>query len=314
MFRVFEIPAELADAQEPMGTKPKFWLRHPELGKCLFKEARRETGEDWSEKVACELAAALSLPHARYELAKCGEKRGSLSLNLLTRQETLVHGNEFLNETESEYPDLSGSSRNFYRISQHTLDLVLGKMQEFGVGVPRNWEAPAGIADAVDVFVGYLVFDAWIGNTDRHHANWAFVWHRGLEVETDPAMPLTLAPTFDHASSLGRELTDHVRFDRLHTRDAGRSVSRYVDRAQSALYNSSEDTRPLMTLDVALKAAQVRPSAARFWLGRLAGVNPDGVRAVLSEIPESVASPTAKEFAAKMLELNRERLLAEGSL
>ena len=46
---------------ETMGTKSKFWFKHPELGRCLYKRIRPDTGEDWSEKVAeklCELLAS----------------------------------------------------------------------------------------------------------------------------------------------------------------------------------------------------------------------------------------------------------------
>jgi hypothetical protein len=45
---------ELSKA-ESMGTKYKFWLEHPELGRCLYKQARLDLGEDWVEKVASEL-------------------------------------------------------------------------------------------------------------------------------------------------------------------------------------------------------------------------------------------------------------------
>lgn len=310
MFRVFEIPEGLADAQEAMGTKPKFWIRHTELGECLFKEARSGTGEDWSERVACELAAALSLPHAHYELATCGEKRGSLSRNFLVRQETLVHGNEFLFEVVPDYPGPQGRSRNFYRISQHTVELVFAKMQQYGFGVPRDWICPASLNGAADVFVGYLIFDAWIGNTDRHHENWALVWRREPDLESE--LSFTLAPSFDHASSLGRELTDDERSERLATRDAGRSVERYVERARSALCNSSDDVRPLTTLEVVARAAVIRPAAAAFWLDRLAFISDDDTETVLSEVPERIASTVAKEFAVKVLELNRRRLLAGG--
>src|SRR5712691_13257238 len=37
--------------------------------------------------------------------------------------------------------------------------------------VPIGWTPFAGVREAVDVFVGYLMFDAWIANTDRHHEN-----------------------------------------------------------------------------------------------------------------------------------------------
>src|SRR5690606_14933665 len=50
---------------------------------------------------------------------------------------------------------------------------------------------------------GYLVLDAVIGNTDRHHENWGI-----LRKKTGTGYVGYLAPSFDHASSLGRELHD----------------------------------------------------------------------------------------------------------
>ena len=52
--------------REPLGSKKKLWFRDP-MGtepRVLFKYNRADTGEDWSEKVASELAQLLGLPHA----------------------------------------------------------------------------------------------------------------------------------------------------------------------------------------------------------------------------------------------------------
>ena len=45
---------------------------------------------------------------------------------------------------------------------------------------------------AFESFTGYLTFDALVGNTDRHHENWAVL--TGSQ---------SLAPTYDHGASLG---------------------------------------------------------------------------------------------------------------
>ncbi len=84
----------------------------------------------------------------------------------------------------------------------------------------------ANVETARDVFVGYLMFDAWIANQDRHHENWGLV----VTLETTH-----LAPSYDHASSLGSGETDTDREDRLSPSDKRRSVERYVERAVSAL-------------------------------------------------------------------------------
>jgi serine/threonine protein kinase HipA of HipAB toxin-antitoxin module len=47
---------------------------------------------------------------------------------------------------------------------------------------------------ADDVFLGYLMLDAWIANLDRHHENWGLVLTKDITGH--------LAPSYDHASSL----------------------------------------------------------------------------------------------------------------
>jgi len=147
---------------EMMGSKYKFWFEHSELGQSLYKQARQTTGEDWAEKVAAELCELLGLPHALYELAETWEgNRGVVSPYFLPVGGTLVHGNELLAPIVPNYPT-SGT----YKVSQHTIDMVLSVISEPIVNLPIGWTPPSGIQRAVEVFVGYLLLDAWIGNGD----------------------------------------------------------------------------------------------------------------------------------------------------
>ena len=78
----------------------------------------------------------------------------------------------------------------------------------------------------------YLVLDALIGNTDRHHENWGMLRKRRGERWTG-----FIAPSFDHASSLGRELLD-VRRDRLLEENR---VNKYAERGRGAVYWAEEE-------------------------------------------------------------------------
>lgn len=90
---------------ETMGTKAKFWFEHPELGRCLYKHIRPNTGEDWAEKVAEQLCELLRLPHANYELAETWENNyGTVSLNFIPQDGNLIHGNEILTPLVPNYP------------------------------------------------------------------------------------------------------------------------------------------------------------------------------------------------------------------
>ncbi|WP_008308656.1 Asp-tRNAAsn/Glu-tRNAGln amidotransferase B subunit [Leptolyngbya sp. PCC 6406] len=292
-FPIIEVPTDAARAEEAMGSKRKFWYDDHTLGECLFKRARPNTGEDWSEKIAAELCQLLGLPHATYELAIWNGQWGTISPNLLPPKTTLVHGNEILAALVSSYPKHEG-----YNVSQHTLTLVFQAISQAGVQLPPHWQAPLGIDSAVATFIGYLLLDAWIGNGDRHHENWGFV------------MPLPggtpmLAPTYDHAACLGRELQDTKRQRHL----TQQTVATYAAKSRSAFYRQEVDRKPMLTFTVFATVARNYGQSAARWLEQLANITPSQITELLNRIPQHRISPTALEFARQMLDINRNRLM-----
>lgn len=237
LFPIVTVPSAGAGQAEPMGTKYKFWYEDEHLGKCLFKESRRGHGEDWAEKAAQELAALLGAPHAHFELAVFGEKLRVVSPTFVRSTETLVHGNELIVDVNAQYAAFASTTRS-ERTSRYTVDLVLSTLEQSGARPRPEWALPDGVTDGVDVLVGYLMIDAWIGNTDRHHENWAIV-------EAPPgadggSRERFVAPLYDSASCLGRNEPDEKRRRRLTTRcraAGGRRAvathARHAERARS---------------------------------------------------------------------------------
>ena len=196
-FPVIDVSSQQPLRSEPMGSKDKLgWL---DIGsrEWLFKYARPGTGEDWAEKLACELAALIGLPHAGIELASHGDRRGLLSLAVTSVGDRLVHGNELLMELMPDSAAHADQCKRPYRQARHTLDAIQQALS--GSRVPEGFRPTSSILMGFDVFVGYLMFDAWIGNTDRHHENWAV----NERVDAQRNLVHLLAPTFDHATSLG---------------------------------------------------------------------------------------------------------------
>jgi hypothetical protein len=293
LYPIIEIPQDAPEATEPVGSKPNFWFTQAELGKCLFKEVRPGTGEDWAEKVAAEFGAALHLPHASYEFAAYQGKRGVITPSFAPPDCRLVLGNELLARVEPAY-DIKK-----VRSPQHTLSRVLAVVKDTTILVPLGWDPILGVDSPLGVFTGYLMFDAWLGNQDRHHQNWGVV----VSAELQPH----LAPSFDHGSSLGRNETDQVRTERLETADQGRSVENYVNRARSAFFSTGGGR--LSTIDTFREAATFRPAAAKVWLDRLDAVSLQQIRGIFDNVPGNLISGPAIEFAVRMLQLNKERLL-----
>lgn len=290
-FPTIEVPDDADQSTEDMGTKYKFWYRHPELGRCLFKQARPNTGEDWAEKLTAELAQKLNLPHVRYELATFKSEPGSISKSMLSPNAILQHGNEILASLVSTYPAAAT-----YGVRQHTLDLVIQSIDSPQVSAPYGWTLPTGVSSAIGTFIGYLLLDAWVSNSDRHHENWGFIV---LENR------FYLAPTYDHGSSLGRELLDSKRKSIF----ANGSVTNYIQNSRSAMYRTVNDKKALLNLEVFQIAANRYPDATKVWLQKLADISPDDITELLFKVPETRLSPIAREFTQQILLQNQIRLL-----
>jgi hypothetical protein len=271
----------------------------------LFKEGRPGTGENWAEKAACEIARLIGLPCAHYDLAIWRDKLGTVSKYFLPERSILVHGNELLFLRDTDYPVSREHKRGFQKVRQHTLIRVLGaQIERIEVTVDDYPELRS--ISAFKAFVGYFVFDALIGNTDRHHENWGVIY----QAPQKESPRLILAPTFDHASSLGRELNDPERIARLQTTDAGFAVSAYADRARSAIFDNEEDRTPLTCFDVVVRCQEIHREAVSFWLDRLSRLDdavwPDQIH---NRIPISFVSQPARDFASRLLVHNKNRLL-----
>jgi hypothetical protein len=292
------VPANVPQEHESLGSKYKFWF---DCGRILFKAAREGSGEDWSERIAAEAARLLGLPHAEYEMAtwerKGLEVRGVVSRNFCAATDTLVLGNELLAEIDPEYAP--GVSK--YRVSAHTIDRVLRSIQNPNLGLPTGWAAPSGITDASHLFIGYLLLDALIGNTDRHHENWGAV--------RTASGDLRLAPTFDHAASLGCHELDDKRFERLISRDVNFTVEAFAGKARSALYLSENDRRPLPTREAFFAGAIRLPSAGKHWLNRLHDTSDADLAILVDEVPPNRITVTSVEFAKRLMLFNKRDLL-----
>jgi hypothetical protein len=291
-FQTIEVPPNAPEETEDLGTKEKFWFQHADLRRFLFKKARPNTGEDWSEKIAAELCRLIGLPHAEYELATFEGQPGTISLSFIPEGGSLSLGNEILSQLISEYPQDKKDP------SQHTVLQVFDALKN--LDLPPDWTPPDGIKTSEELFLGYLLLDTWIGNTDRHHENWGAIRLRELTY---------LAPTYDHASSLGRSLTDQERQRRLNTPDRGYSVQAYVEKGQSCLYNEVTDRKPLKLYDAFCQAAKLYPNATHVWLDTLATISADNTLALLQRIPGERISLIGIEFAQQILEINQSRLL-----
>ena len=273
---------------EDMGSKSKFWYTRQDDGaQWLFKHPRPNSGEHWAEKIAEQVAVLLEIPHGEVELAVFGETRGSSTKSFVGDEEELVHGNQILERTEAGY-----DADKIFRQSSHTLHSVMRGMDSVFV-------SPEDAEGAKRRFAEYAALDALIGNTDRHHENWGVVRRRA-----GSGWVGSLAPSYDHASSLGRELTDERRDARLKSGGVGG----YLKRARGGIYWEQDDRRAPSPLRLAMLATERYPDMFVPALRNLERLSESAIVRIVNRIPDDWMSESARRFAVSIMRYNIAKL------
>ena len=273
---------------EEMGTREKFWYSKPDdETNWLFKYPRSNAGEHWAEKIASEVASEMGITHAKVELAEFQDERGSVTESFARGGRTLYHGNQMLEAIVEGY----GFQEKF-RESSHTLANIWKVMDSVFVKSEDAQEGKLIIAE-------YLVLDALIGNTDRHHENWGV-----LRWWVDDSWRDFVAPSYDHASSLGRELLD-ARRNMLLTENR---VGNYAEKGRSAIYWSEDERRGPSPLELVRRASETYPDLFRSASLKLAKIDEEVFSEIVDRIPSDWMTSSARMFAIALLRYNYEKL------
>lgn len=296
-YPVIAIHAEWVLEDEAMGSKQKFWYRESDdVPPWLFKYPQENTGQHWSEKIAAEIADALEILHARVELATFEGVRGSATESFARDGRELFHGNQILAGKTLGYDP----SRKF-RQSDHTLSNIFAALD----GVFRTPEMAQAAKERI---AEYLVLDGLIGNTDRHHENWGILRKRNPKGWTG-----MVAPSFDHASSLGRELVDEGPGKSRQRILAEGRVGQYSEKASGAIYWEATDRRGVSPLELVRRAAQTWPRTFRRALQMLDKLEEEGLRGIVAQVPAGWMSEISRSFVVELTCYNLKQLRMNAS-
>ena len=319
-YPVFPIPTNL-EARENRGTRTKFWVQiEGGTDRWLFKIPRGNTGEHWAEKVAAEIGCLVGIECAQVELARYIDD-GGLEYGRHAADEEETEQRELPNLLgticKSFVPDADSEDKEYYlfhgwqvlqwvvenydtnlRFGQrdHNIKNITTALKNFMVVGTLN---PAPNWDYVlEELASYAVLDGLIGNTDRHHENWMIA-----VVGYCDDVRLEVMPSFDHASSLGRELTDDRRENILESD----GVLHYLKRG--AIYVDSKHRRALSPLRLARLLCRWQPGFTRRTLDRIADVSDDEIRKTIQRVPSEFMSEITKEFACQVVMTGKQELL-----
>ena len=320
-YPVVPVPARL-DVEEGRGTRPKAWVRiPPENDPWLLKIPRPNTGEHWAEKIAAEIGGLIGVNCAQVELARFahqaafprlwqggpttppGQAQSSLAATVCRSflpdawttgaEYDFFHGWEVLQQLVEGYD----TALRFGQLDHNVKNIATALTVSMGVDTMNPmpmWQR------AMESLASYALLDGIIGNTDRHHENWMIAW-----VHDRGDMTMEIMPSFDHASSLGRELTDDRRRQIL---EADR-VSRYVQRGRGGVYVGDARRRAPSPLHLARLLCRWRPTFTRKTLDRIDRLSENDVRTAVRRVPCEFMSDISKEFACQVILTGRRELL-----
>lgn len=295
-FPVMQIEPEWVKDPEQMGSKEKFWFSRPEAEEkrdWLFKYPTPGTGQHWAEKIAYHVALEMGLRATpRVELAEFQGELGSATLNFAKGGYELYHGNQILAGMDASY-----DPNKRYKQKLHTVARIFESMKQF-----PNKDFAEQCRRSLAL---YLVLDAVVCNVDRHHENWGILRRRVKEQWRG-----RLAPTYDHASSLGHNLRDSGGKQNRERYLEELGIEKYVERGHGAIFIDPKSKKAPSPLDL-VRHCSSDPSYAKYFhpaLPRVAALERENVEAIIARIPENWISPIARKFAIELILHNVEQL------
>jgi hypothetical protein len=291
-FSVIAISAEALIGAEVVegGAAEKYRLDVPEVGTVILKNDDESLNGAWVEKITSELAALVGIPAAIYEFAELpGEIKAIISPNYLLPGHFEQSGKMLLGQHFGQ------------REYSYMIEAVLATIDTNDIMLPSGFVLPESIMTAADLLAGYLIFDYWVDNIDRHYENW------GIQIDVVTGNK-ELLPTYDHGLSLGFLLFDEECL--------GLSPANHVQNQSSAF--SGGRGRSVSMNEMLAEVVSLRPGAAKVWIERIAGVGKDVVVGLFDHlwckrsyrIPDGWVSAEKQQFAISLLDFNRQQLVS----
>lgn len=247
------------DRQAP-GTRPKHWVVNPDDGtQALFKLPRENTGEAWAEQIASKIGQIIGFRTPETCLATSGDSVGSLSLNFIKTGDEFFEGGDLISRIYTAF--------DRYSLVDYNIDVIVEVLQEYGLEKD---------------FLGIPVFDAFIGNQDRHCDNWGIIRSR----ET-----FELAPLYDNGCSLGHLVRDEDIPDIL--RDEEQFLG-FIRRGKSMI--GLPGRKKPKYLDLLTHIQMKYPNEVLKNLARLESLTDSAMIAFLNEVPDAYMSAIKKDF------------------
>jgi hypothetical protein len=238
----------------------------------LFKRSRRAYAEQfWAEVVSYRIGCLLdydvppSFAAWNSETGICG---ALIEWFFVDGHEVAVSGGDFLQRIQPGFDRRRGTMHNL-----HDNERLMRALSHDGK-FRTDWRA---------WWTGALLFDALIGNTDRHQDNWSVVF----ELADGAAAAARLSPYFDNGTSLGSEL-ETARVALWTADDLNRHIARGKHHVRWRFPAPDHELLRLPHLDLLMRAVGQWPQTREALRSKILPLTIAHIRDALSDLPRMV--------------------------
>lgn len=226
-----------------------------------FKYEKYECSESCSEKMSYEIASVLGYPCAHIELAK--DQKGNIGIlnYLFIDREREEHHDaiDFINKNESEI-------KEYYTIEniKKCLDNIDEKL--------------------FDDFLKIMVFDALVGEADRHAENWGI---------TISANEYRISPLYDNGDNLLRDFKKKDLAEKYY--NGTKLFDAYIIRPQSLIYKDNHSGRYKLH-ELIKDLYEKYPEQIKKEVLNLEKLTPEIIEDIVNKIPDELLTIQHKKY------------------
>ncbi len=261
----------------------------------LYKYAfGRHPDQFWTEIIAYQVGCFLDVPVPPAFIAfdendnSCGALIEWFLNYPEQPEERFVPGGDIMMNLIPNFDRKKGQQHNFTTVENHLNLLATFKK--------------VAMADWLTYWCDMLLFDALIGNTDRHQDNWGLLWQSSNE-----KLKVRMTPVFDNGTSLGYEILERS-MDDFYKPD---HLQKYINRGCHHIRWQLHDEYPAHHIELLELLVSKYPAIASRIKNKLKAFDMNSLRAIITNSTKfEIRIPLTEKRAEFVCHLIESRYLA----
>ncbi len=259
----------------------------------LFKRSSHNYPEQfWMEIFAYRLGSSMDVPvppaFTAYD-SKADQSAALIEWFLSPTDASSTPGGDYCQQYIPDFDRKKGKQHNFATVIQ-----IFEELQSQST-IALDWK---------EYWAKAFLFDALIGNTDRHQDNWCVI-----ETPDGYAKKLRLCPVFDNGTSMGHEIKA-CNFNKF---DTAQYIENYVSKGWHHMKWTIADTQSTKHCEMLIKLIEVFPEAKKIMLDCLKMIDESVFERILSDLIKFnvpvVLTTDRASFMLKLLNWRYHRIL-----